>query len=67
MCSSDSTTCKANDVTTAWSTNSAMKVGGSDYWNSVTRNWENVPHTFTNIQKDIDEIKVTFSNTLRGE
>lgn len=46
-----------------------LVVGGSDYWNSVTRSWENVPHTLTitNMQKDLDEIKSTFSNTLRGE
>ena len=67
VCSSDSSTCKANGVTTAWSSNSAMDTGGSDYWNSITRNWENVPHTLTNMQKDLDEIKATFSNTLRGE
>ena len=67
VCSSDSTTCKTNGVTTAWSANSAMDTGGSDYWNSITRNWENVPHTLTNMQKDLDEIKATFTNTLRGE
>ena len=61
---SDSSTCKVDGTTTAWSANS---VGGSDYWNSITRNWENVPHTLTNMQKDLDEIKSTFANTLRGE
>lgn len=39
-------------------------VGGSDYLNSSTHTWENVPHTLTNIQKDLDEIKY---NTLKGE
>ena len=67
VCGSDSTTCKVDGTTSAWSANSAMDTGGSDYWNSVTRNWENVPHTLTNMQKDFDEIKSTFSNTLRGE
>ena len=67
VCTSDSTTCKVDGTTTAWSANSAMETGGSDYWNSVTRNWENVPHTLTNMQKELDEIKSTFSNTLRGE
>ena len=71
MCSSDSSTNDSNKVTTTWSAinnvNSAMDTGGSDYWNSVTRAWENVPHTLTNMQKDLDEIKSTFSNTLRGE
>ena len=57
-----------NKATTTWSAvNSAIDTGGSDYWNSVTRNWENVPHTLTNMQKELDEIKSTFSNTLRGE
>ena len=51
VCSSDSTT----------------TVGGSDYWNSVTKTWENVPHTLTNMQKDLDEIKATFNSTIRGE
>lgn len=67
ICTSDSNTCKVDGATTAWSASSAMKTGGSDYWNSVTRNWENVPHTLTNMQKELDEIKSTFSNTLRGE
>lgn len=67
VCTSDSNTCKVDGTTTAWSANSAMETGGSDYWNSVTRNWENVPHTLTNMQKDLDEIKSTFANTLRGE
>ena len=67
VCTSDSNTCKVDGTTTAWNANSAMETGGSDYWNSVTRNWENVPHTLTNMQKELDEIKSTFSNTLRGE
>ena len=67
VCTSDSNTCKVDSKTTAWNANSAMETGGSDYWNSITRNWENVPHTLTNMQKELDEIKFTFSNTLRGE
>ena len=67
VCGTDSTTCKVDGTTTAWSANSAVNTGGSDYWNSVTKNWENVPHTLTNMQKELDEIKSTFSNTLRGE
>ena len=67
VCTSDSNTYKDNGTTTAWSANSAMETGGSDYWNSVTRVWENIPHTLTNMQKDLDEIKSTFTNTLRGE
>lgn len=67
VCNSDSTTCKVNGTISTWSANSAMDTGGSDYWNSVTRNWENVPHTLTNMQKDLDEIKATFNSTLRGE
>lgn len=71
MCSSDSSTNDSNKVTTTWSAinnaNRTMDTGGSDYWNSVTKNWENVPHTLTNIQKDLDEIKSTFNSTLKGE
>ena len=70
-CKVDSSMNDPNQVTTTWSAinnaNSAMDTGGSDYWNSVTKNWENVPHTLTNMQKELDEIKSTFSNTLRGE
>lgn len=42
-------------------------VSGSDYQNSTTYTWENVPHTLTNMQKDLNEIKSTFNNTLKGE
>lgn len=63
VCRSDSTTCKPNGVTTAWSANSAMETGGSDYWNSVTRAFENVPKTYTNQVEDtvnrIDHITTT--------
>ena len=62
-CGSDSSTCKADGVTTAWNSNSAMDTGGSDYWNSVTRNWENVPKTETNQIDDminrIDHVTTT--------
>lgn len=65
VCASDSNTYKADGTTTVWSANSAMETGGSDYWNSVTRNWENVPHTLTNainnkmqeLQSQIDNLK----------
>ena len=67
VCTSDSTTCKVDGKTTAWSANSAIDTGGSDYWNSITRNWENVPHTLTNMQQELDEIKATFNDTLRGK
>ena len=67
VCTSDSNTYKDNGAITAWNANSIMEIGGSDYWNSVSRNWENVPHTLTNMQKELDEIKSTFINTLRGE
>ena len=46
---------------------SDMVVGGSDFYNTVTRNWENVPHTLTNLQEETDGIKSKFNNTLRGE
>ena len=49
MCGSDSSsTYKSDSVTTAWNANSAMDTGGSDYWNSCTRAWENGPKTDTN-------------------
>lgn len=71
MCGSDSnSTYKSDNLTTAWNTNSAMDTGGSDYWNSVTKNWENVPKTYTNQVEDmvnrIDHITTTtttFYNT----
>ena len=64
MCGSDSSnTYKSNDTTTAWNANSAMETGGSDYWNSCTKNWENVPKTYTNQVEDmvnrIDHITTT--------
>lgn len=75
VCTSDSNTCKSDNITAynvkvnndIYTGNSGLNVGGSDYWNSVTKTWENVPHTLTNMQKDLDEIKSTFNNTLRGE
>lgn len=68
VCHSDSATvAKSNPNSTVYTTAHNDVVGGSDYWNSATRNWENVPHTLTNMQKDLDEIKSTFTNTLRGE
>jgi len=64
MCGSDSSnTYKVDGTTTAWNANSAMETGGSDYWNSITKNWENVPKTYTNQVEDmvnrIDHITTT--------
>ena len=59
VCGSDSTTCKVDGTTTAWNANSAVEIGGSDYWNSCTKVWENLPHTLTNVQKNIDMINET--------
>ena len=63
VCTSDSNTCKDNGITTAWSANSTMETGGSDYWNSCTKNWENIPKTYTNQVEDmvnrIDHITTT--------
>ena len=68
ICHSDSATvAKSNPNSTVYTTAHNDIVGGSDSWNSATRNWENVPHTLTNMQKDLDEIKSAFTNTLRGE
>ena len=64
VCGSDSSsTYKSDSVTTAWSANSAMKTGGSDYWNSVTKNWENIPHTLTNaINNKMQELQSQINN-----
>ena len=68
MCGSDSASvAKSNPdstvYTTAWNANSAMDTGGSDYYNSCTRNWENIPKTYTNQVEDmvnrIDHITTT--------
>jgi len=68
ICHSDSSTVtKSNPDTTIYTTAHNETISGSDYWNSVTRNWENVPHTLTNMQKELDEIKSTLSNTLGEE
>ena len=58
VCQCDTkTNSKAGDNVTAWNvkvdgdtytSNSNSQVGGSDYWNSITHNWENVPRTYTN-------------------
>lgn len=67
-CGSDSaTTAKANPNTTTYVTGHNPIVGGSDYWDEVNKTWTNVPYTLNNLQKELNEIKSTFSNTLRGE
>lgn len=70
VCGSDSATVKSNPDSTVYTTAYNNVVGGSDYWNSVTRNWENVPKTYTNKVDDmmnrIDHVTTTtttFYNT----
>ena len=69
VCTSDSSTVDPNQVTTTWSAINA--VGGSDYYNPTTKTWENVSKNITNslsnMRQELDELKSTFSNTLRGE
>ena len=68
MCGSDSATvAKSNPNTTTYVTGHNPIVGGSDYWDEVNKTWTNVPSTINNLQKELNEIKSTFSNTLRGE
>lgn len=87
VCHADSNTAKPADYenVTAWSNCSTTvdspdnpwnqfktpTAGGSDYWNPVTKTWENVSKNITNslssMRQELDELKSTFGNTLRGE
>lgn len=59
-CGSDSSTCKSDSITTAWNANSAMDAGGSDYWNPLTKAWENVSTNISNLQKEIDDLRLNY-------
>lgn len=59
-CGSDSSTCKSDSITTAWNANSAMVAGGSDYWNPLTKAWENVSTNISNLQKEINDLKLNY-------
>ena len=68
ICQSDSiTTAKSDPNSTVYTTAKSPIVGGSDYWDEVNKTWTNVPYSLNNLQKELNEIKSTFSNTLRGE
>ena len=68
MWGSDSATvAKSDPNSTIYTTATNPTVGGSDYWDEVNKTWTNVPCTLNNLQKELNEIKSTFSNTLRGE
>ena len=43
-----------DDITTYSSC--AQVVGGSDYYDTGTKSWVNVPHTLTNIQHDLKDL-----------
>lgn len=70
-CESNSSTTQSDNITAynvkvdgnTYSANTNFDVGGSDYWNSVTKNWENVPKTYTNQVDDminrIDHVTTT--------
>ena len=61
VCGSDNNNYKSDNITAynvkvdndIYTGNSGLNVGGSDYWNSVTRAWENVPKTYTNQVDDM--------------
>ena len=68
VCGSDSTTSvKSNPNNTIYTTATNPTVGGSDYWNPVTKTWENIPSCVTNtinnkmqeLQSQIDSLKET--------
>lgn len=67
VCGTDSATVKTNPNVTTYVTGHNSIVGGSDYQDEVNKTWTNVPYTLNNLQKELNEIKSTFSNTLRGE
>ena len=68
VCHSDSATVtQSSPNSTVYTTAYNDVVGGSDYWNPSTNTWENVSKSISNMKQELDEIKNTFNNTLRGE
>ena len=71
VCTSDSNHTKSDNITAynikvdndTYSANSNLNVGGSDYYNSCTRAWENIPKTETNkIEIQIKELQNQLNN-----
>lgn len=71
VCTSDGNHTKSDNVTAynikvggdTYSANSSLNVGGSDYYNSCTRAWENIPKTETNkIETQIKELQNQLNN-----
>lgn len=71
VCTSDSNHTKSDNITAynikvdndTYSANSSLNVGGSDYYNSCTRAWENIPKTETNkIEIQIKELQNQLNN-----
>ena len=76
QCQSADSKSNTGESVTTWNINtgdgtaissSNMDVGGSDYWNSATKAWVNVPKTFTNkfeeqiniLQDQLNKLKET--------
>lgn len=60
-CGSDSATSAQLDPnSTVYTTAHNDMVGGSDYWNPLTKVWENVSTNISNLQKEIDDIKLNY-------
>lgn len=64
-----SSTCKSDSVTSVKSdpnivhtyvTGTNNIVGGSDYWDPLTEAWENVSTNISNLQKEIDDLKLNY-------
>ena len=36
------------------------QVGGSDYWNPLTKAWENVSTNISNLQREIDDLRLNY-------
>lgn len=63
-CGTDSATSVKSDPnivhTYVTGTNKNNIVGGSDYWNPLTEAWENVSTNISNLQKEIDDLKLNY-------
>lgn len=71
VCTSDSNTCKSDNITAynvkvdndIYTGNSGLNTGGSDYWNSITKTWENIPSCVTNaINNKMQELQSQINN-----
>ena len=60
-CGSDSaTTAQIDPNCTVYTTAHNDVVGGSDYWDPITKQWKNVSNNISNLQKEIDNLKLNF-------